>query len=537
MLSILCFVWRNIERSQAITDVMERQNLSYNGYQSGIPSKAYAYSNQSVKRMTTDMVMVKYNPGVRIPFVGEVGDTYVWTQRPDDISAARLLAGAPYRNPMVRLPLNYDIPQFNNDRNVIQRAVLRTYELKNAKGVDQIALALGGVILEATMPCYCKEWIPARKENDVLIHCIFQTGLNFTGNGGLKINDAQSLLQGPQVLAFAQANALAAAESAVSNQSDFLIFNIGIGAGFFANRINGLPAQIEEANVNGLCFAAQKYQYTKLRIVVCYKRFEKKHKSKKKQLQDAGIVFLLGLDQDAVAAVLAADDRFRVSKTIAADPMTMLGVHGPGLWWQSVGSASDEERAAYLSDCYGLGHIPILVIPQKGKGNPAKIAAISEFMIRVPSGVDMIQESLQKFLKQVPDWTVPIQPIAPLAGPVPQAEKEIENRFIMAVNALDVNLRTLQQSPGWANGRDQKSYDTWKGNLTSKEQEYLHDYFKAIKIVDGASKAFFDRNKYLPRTSYFNGNPHKILIIGQGVRWWIADPTPLFYASPSSLQA
>jgi hypothetical protein len=60
--------------------------------------------------------------------------------------------------------------------------------------------------------------------------------------------------------------------------------------------------------------------------------------------------------------------------------MSILGIHGPGLWWETAGSASDEERAAFLSPCYALGYIPISIF--EGDMNVKTIPALSEFMIQ-----------------------------------------------------------------------------------------------------------------------------------------------------------
>jgi hypothetical protein len=250
-----------------------------------------------------------------------------------------------------------------------------------------IGLDLGGITIEATLP-YKAGILLQDGGADVKIHCIFQTGLNFKGEGGggipvgmtswssiEKKNIVTTKVVEKEIKEFIQKNSIAAVESASKNGSDVLVYNIGIGTGEFAG---ANAAVIKKENIDRLCEAAiqAKENGSKMQIIVPNIGFKKEEITK---LVEAGVQ-IIKADKGAVAA-LCARKGLKVSETFAGDPMSMLGIHGPGFWWETAGSASDEERAAFLTPSYAMGHIPIDV-HEAGKSTPTKIAALSEFMVK-----------------------------------------------------------------------------------------------------------------------------------------------------------
>ncbi|MBA3237806.1 MAG: hypothetical protein H0T62_05565 [Parachlamydiaceae bacterium] len=319
-----------------------------------------------------DLAKMELKIGVRAKGIGTIANCYTWSKPP----AKSGIVPEEIQNPAVRLPKGMTADNFNSMRSLVQNGAL-------SNGIDggqsrEIALNLGGITIEATLPY--KAGILLKDEgDDVNIHCIFQTGLNFGGNAGGGI-PVTGRVDEKQIQEFTKKNSFAAISSASQNGSDVLVFNIGIGVGFFAGDKGDI---VKQGNVDGLCEAVKANRKAKIgknesqmEVIVPNVGFNPKQL---KQLESVGIK-VIAADKGAVAA-LCAREGLKVSETFAGDPMTMLGIHGPGFWWETAGSASDEERAAYLTPSYALGHIPINV-HEAGKPTPTKIAALSEFMVK-----------------------------------------------------------------------------------------------------------------------------------------------------------
>ena len=311
---------------------------------------------------------------VTVGGIGKVKKCYTWKTAPSiDAAVPEGISGA-----AVRLPKGTKTKNFNKMRQQVQGAVVSKTALR-PKDVKDISFAMAGVVIEGTMPFHAGALLNDGGA-DTEMHCIFQTGLNFGGpsGGGMNLGRQDSLAKetrnlDKKISKFAAKNAAAAVEAAVRNGSDLLVFNVAIGTGAF-----GGGAQVKQANVDGLCKALKKAHKKgkSLEVAVPNARLTPEQTQ---QLKEAGIRIVTA-DKDKYAA-LCARDGLKVSNTVAADPMTMLGIHGPGLWYESDGSKSDEERAAFLTPCYALGHMPI-DIHQAGKKDPTRIAAMSEFMVK-----------------------------------------------------------------------------------------------------------------------------------------------------------
>jgi hypothetical protein len=305
--------------------------------------------------------------GVSVPGIGNVSNAYFWKNKPSiDAKVPSTIKDAG-----VYLPKSLSGTEFNKMRQFAQEGVV------SGKGItpqqaQNIALSLGGVTIEANLP-YKAGALLNNKGPDVEIHCIFQTGLNFAGQGGGGIPLTHHKSAEKKIYPFSQKNADAALTSAIRNKSDILVFNLGIGTGFFGGPYGD---KVRKANVKAICTAATRAKANgeQIEIVVPNANLSLEEKQ---ELMKAGIRIVNG-DKDAFAA-LAARAKLKVSNTVAGDPMSILGIHGPGFWWETAGSASDEERAAFLSPSYALGHIPINIY-EVGKP-PQKIAALSEFML------------------------------------------------------------------------------------------------------------------------------------------------------------
>lgn len=333
---------------------------------SGIAAKQYAISNTCFEDHRKKMVLT---PNVtHIPGVGGVGNCYTWKTSPS------VTDSVPHyiTNPAVRLPKGITAQQYAQMRKTVQEGVTTLKGINDTER-DEIAIKLGGIIVEGTL-LYKAQYVLNDEGENVNVHCIFHTGLNFSGNGGMYLPKG---VDGATLKEYSKRNAEGALNSAINNKSQVLIFNIGIGAGLFGGMYGNA---VKQANVDGICAAvkAAKANKSTIEVVVPDMRFTDEQR---KQLTDAGISIVKG-DKDALAALCARQGQ-KVSLTVAGDPMSSLGIHGPGLWWETVGSLSDEERAAFLSPCYLLGHIPIDVY-EEGQQNPTKIAALSEFMITPP---------------------------------------------------------------------------------------------------------------------------------------------------------
>jgi hypothetical protein len=92
-------------------------------------------------------------------------------------------------------------------------------------------------------------------EDDVDLHAIFQSGINFAGVGGGGIPIPVQYMQEAKdsIFDYSAENAKAALAAALYNGSQVLVYNIGIGAGFFAGNYKN---RVKEANINAVCQAA-----------------------------------------------------------------------------------------------------------------------------------------------------------------------------------------------------------------------------------------------------------------------------------------
>lgn len=332
----------------------------------GIPNYTHAASYNKVPAIKDGKMTLTKN--VIVENIGRVSNCYTWKEKP----SLDAIVPTSIKDAAVHLPKNLSASKFNKMRQTAQEGVV------SGKGItpetaQRLALALRGVVIEASMPYKAGALLQDRKP-DVVVHCIFQTGLNFAGSGGggIPLSNTESAVR--EINNFSEDNAEAALTSAIRNKSDVLVFNLGIGTGFFGGQQRD---SVKQANVEGICKAMEsaRKKNAMVEVIVPNVRLTP---SQMKQLKDAGIR-IVSADKDAVAA-LCARKGLRVSETVAGDPMSMLGIHGPGFWWETAGSASDEERAAFLSPSYALGHIPINLCEFE---KPAqKIAALSEFMLK-----------------------------------------------------------------------------------------------------------------------------------------------------------
>lgn len=339
---------------------LSEQKYPFHGF--GIPGKTEAASLKIFNSISKTQMTLNRN--VTVKGIGSIANCYTWKKVPS------IQAEIPkeIQNAAVRLPSLMTMKEFEDMRKMAQQAVTTRKGL-NAEEANILGQKLGGIVIEATLPYQAKNLLQDNGA-DVNIHCIFQTGLNFAGmaGGGIPVNG----MSVQEIENYYSLNAQAALGSALNNDSDVLVFNIGIGTGFFGGAFGPI---VKQANVDGICLSLLKTNGDKkIKVLVPEIGFSL---TQRKQLEDAG-VSIAKADKDSLAALLARDG-LRVSETIAADPMSILGIHGPGLWWETAGSASDEERAAFLSPCYAIGHIPINIY-ETGK-TPQKIAALSEFML------------------------------------------------------------------------------------------------------------------------------------------------------------
>lgn len=334
--------------------------FKFNGYEVRFP----AASDGAVPAISSGKLSLQQDVSVR--GIGNVQNCYTWNKTP------LLSAQVPpqIRNAAVHLPTRLTATEYTRMCQVAQKGVVSGQGIP-PDAAQELALALGGVVIEAKLPYKAKSLL-CDGEPDVNVHCIFQTGLNFAGvaGGGCPVGPGAQ----QSIREFSARNAEAALASAIRNGSDVLVFNLGIGSGFFAGSHG---AEVKQANVSGLCATVKrtKERGSHLEVVVPDVGLS----SQQKQQMEAEGIGVVAADKGAVAA-LCARQKLKVSETFAADPMTMLGIHGPGLWWQTVGSASDEERAAFLTPSYALGYIPIDVC-EVGKA-PTRIPALSQFMAR-----------------------------------------------------------------------------------------------------------------------------------------------------------
>lgn len=330
------------------------------------------YGQEASREFIQEMLSqkkVRVQRSIFVPYIGSIQNRYSWNQSPD------LDASIPIeiKDAAVRLPDTFTFEQYEKMRRLAQSCAMEKKDFSSDEEVAALAFSIGGVIVEATLPYKAKALLRDHG-GDVFMHCIFQSGVNFGGiqGGGLPIPDEcidGTLSRLPQ---YVKKNIRAAFYSAENNESDVLVYNLGIGIGFFGG---DYKFQVKQVNIREFIEFVQdvRSQGRSLEIIIPNIGYSEEQFAK---LTSLG-VHIIDADKDAVAA-LCARKQLKVSVTIAADPMSILGIHGPGLWWETAGAASDEERAAYLSRCYDLGYIPIEVYSSQGV---QKIAAISEFMI------------------------------------------------------------------------------------------------------------------------------------------------------------
>lgn len=320
-----------------------------------------ALSCNSLDLMTKMQMICTKN--VFVNGVGKVYNCYSWQACPPDTNQESIKAS-------VRLPEDMTVEGFADMRRLAQQAVITKKGLDSVQA-QELALKLGGIVIEATLNCRAR-FLLGGDQPDVSLHYIFQTGLNFTGvdGGGIPLTNLQKGVK--EIKDYYHRTAQAAVESSLVNQSNVLVFNAGIGTGYFGGDYVDF---VKQANVDAICsaYTQAKRDRRNLKIMVPNVEFLDKQID---QLNNAGIQ-IFKADKDAVSALLAKEG-FKVSLTVAADPMSTLGIHGPGFWWETVGSDSDEERAAFLTNCYLLGHIPINVYPKGAQAT--RINALSEFM-------------------------------------------------------------------------------------------------------------------------------------------------------------
>lgn len=353
---------------------------------------------------------------VQVPGIGSIKHRYLWQTSPTlDASVP-----AHIKKPTVRLPAHLSFEKFDQMRKVAQAGAAE-------KGVDATTARdlvgnLKGVVVEATLPYNAKGLLQDDGDN-VEIHCIFQTGINLNGytGGGIPLppsvsdpaereSDVKKL-----IIEYSTENAKAALSAAVANASNVLVFNIGMGTGFFAGSRGNA---VLDANIVGFCNAVKEARAKGNKIDVIVPELSSMTDEHRKLLMDTDVM-VLRADKGAVA-VLCARQGCIVSESVAGDPMSMLGIHGPGFWWESAGSASDEERMAFLTtDCYSIAHIPIDV---QAEGQPSKkIAALSQYML-VPNAASQPVKQKPPAASEPPIGKAP-PPVVP-TSPIPNAASQ-----------------------------------------------------------------------------------------------------------------
>lgn len=240
---------------------------------------------------------------------------------------------------------------------------------------EEISTSLSGVVIEATVPFNTGAF--TRKENNNYdVHTIFETGLNLNSysGGGVPVPEEEYEKTQKLIPEYSKKNAEAAILSALENGSNCILDNIGKGTGNFGGKYG---AKVKQANINAIIESAKEYakEIHEAGLVIIVPNIGIKEEDIKR-LEEVNIIVING-DKDAAVALLAEKD-LTVSTVIAADPMTMLGVFGPGLWYMWVGCASDEERAAFLTNCFLLGYINLDIIQTNGELK--RVAALSEFL-------------------------------------------------------------------------------------------------------------------------------------------------------------
>lgn len=327
--------------------------------------------------------------------IGKVYTRYTWTKAPglDREFTADLKKTFRIEGERVTLPEGLTSEKFNELRQCLQKGVISGKGITAEQALEAATL-LGGVTIQATLGVRADVLVDARLGKDegerfTPIHTIFQSGLNLNGYGGggvpvrgIGTNHLQDKIE-ETIQVYTLKNARAAVTAARVNQSDILVFNLGIGAGCFAGSYG---QEVKQANINALCTAAKELHASGQRMHIIVPNIALSA-NQTKQLKAARIE-IIAADKGAVA-VMYADKGLIVSETIAADPMSMLGVHGPGFWWETAGSASDEERIAFLAASYPLGYIRMPVYSEREQVKPKDeqvpkvwIPALSEYMVR-----------------------------------------------------------------------------------------------------------------------------------------------------------
>jgi hypothetical protein len=267
------------------------------------------------------------------------------------------------------------IDQYTKLREEVQGAALTRSGLGEARA-KEIAYSLGGMSFTGIYPFQIDnllKGIPGLQTltegETVNMHYIFQSGLNFMGAEGGGIGCSKELTD-EQIMQYYQANARAAVYAAVENGSDILVYNPYIGSGFFCS--NKEQPIVIEANKIAILNAVNEYKKSHpgcaLKVMLPMDREARFSKDD---------FICKRCDKDRAAAVLVKNS-YKVSLHIAGDPMVMCGLHGPGLWWETCGMASDEERQAFLSPCYKGGYTPVVI---KSSSDEEQTAILSEFLV------------------------------------------------------------------------------------------------------------------------------------------------------------
>lgn len=421
------------------------------------------------------------------PNIGIVQDIYTWKEDPD-INA---IIPNTIKNPKVQLN-NIDFEEYNKYRQITQEAVVANQGISDDQ-VNQIALNLSGVVIEATLS-YNAGAILNDDGEDTELHYIFQSGINFAGiwGGGIPVKNANSISD-KDIKDYSENNAKAALKSATNNKSDVLVFNIGIGSGFFG----GMKKHtVKQANVDGIINAVQN-EDSSVQVVVPNAGLSDDQIS---QLEEAGIKVFKG-DKDAAAALLSREG-LKVSSSIAADPMSILGIHGPGLWWESAKSASDEERAAFLSPCYMLGHIPIDITDSDG--NSEKVAALSQFMVAEEEDLSINLQNNNNNIEEVDSKGLS-------SSEVKEKLKTFKELYDKEVFLSQIKNETLQNNEKSLNALMEfyKNKDAIIEILKKKNEDFEWfegnvDFFKNKESIIETNSAIEDRNFYLLITDLHN---------------------------------
>lgn len=292
--------------------------------------------------------------------LGKMGTHYVWKQKAElDFSDFGI------ENPELSA-LDQDLlSSYLSAREEIQKAVMSKTGISDKNVTDTYALMLGGVSLSAFLPLESGRMFGEDPSVQDSVLAIFLSGLNLSGypGGGVPFSDPDGI-NNETLFSYYESLAEVAVETALRNCCDALVYNIGIGSGFFAGP---KAEEVKLANIKALVKVKKDLQILVPNIGLS--------KASLEELQLAGVT-VIKADKDA-AAVVCSRMGLKTAVTIAADPLSLYGAHGPGLWFEDVGPASDEERFAHFSYCDLLNRGLInLVECNRDKGQ----VILSEFM-------------------------------------------------------------------------------------------------------------------------------------------------------------